>query len=189
MEDVKNIEEILINDEKEKKKSKKITLTNNSLLINKKNQKGNEGNFFRYSDTHQPSLLTSIDLKPGVNVKEGDGLKQGPLRIEESKHMSRKQFTLHQSMLLDATVNFHHQTLSEKIIPQVSLTHSKIQINSSKQQQVEKVPETNLLSPSFKKKSDSSSLPSSPMNNYNNNQEQHDINLVRKKGNKIKSKN
>ena len=78
------------------KKNNNQNETNNNTK-NKKNETVDP--FFRVSDTHQPSLLSVIELKAGVTLKEGDGQKAGPQRQEDMKHMSRQQFTSHQTTL------------------------------------------------------------------------------------------
>ncbi len=62
-------------------------------------KKGEEDAFFQVSNYQQPSLLATMTLTAGVNLKEGDGVKAGPKRPDDPKHMSRKQFTSHQTLM------------------------------------------------------------------------------------------
>eukprot|EP00750_Incisomonas_marina_P000269 INCI1021.1.p1 GENE.INCI1021.1~~INCI1021.1.p1 ORF type:complete len:544 (-),score=93.11 INCI1021.1:536-2167(-) len=49
--------------------------------------------------TKQPPLLSTIRLVPGVTLKEGSANKAGPPKPDDELHMSRSDFSAHQSRL------------------------------------------------------------------------------------------
>jgi hypothetical protein len=71
----------------------------------KKKKKGgsskqlNDDVFFKESTSQQPSLLQIMEVVGGVQLKEGDGSKQGPRRLEDPKKMSRATYKMHQTMV------------------------------------------------------------------------------------------
>jgi hypothetical protein len=86
--------------------------------------------FFRNADNHQPPLLTTIMLKAGVNLKEGEGQRAGPQRTEDSKHMSRKQFQTHQSFLDSQASAAGTNTLAAAESPKGGATSGKLTIEA-----------------------------------------------------------
>lgn len=62
-------------------------------------RKESEMTFFLESGVAQPPLTETIELAPGVVLREGEAVLEGPDLKSDPQHMSRKDFTMHQSML------------------------------------------------------------------------------------------
>jgi len=67
--------------------------------------------FYRSIGNVQPSLLSTIVLSPGVDVKEGEAGRTGPDRQEDPQHMSRKNFVDHQTVLETQSISSNNQLL------------------------------------------------------------------------------
>jgi len=63
-----------------------------------KNQEDPE-QFFRESDSQQPPLVNTMDLKTGVTLTEGEQKKAGPRAEDNPKRMTRSAFLMHQTLV------------------------------------------------------------------------------------------
>lgn len=55
--------------------------------------------FYVESNTVQPPLSDTITLNPGVVLRDGPAVIEGPVPEEDNAHMSRRDFSFHQSLL------------------------------------------------------------------------------------------
>ena len=65
----------------------------------KKSNQQDPDQYFRESNSQQPPLVQSMDIKTGVTLTEGEQKKVGPRAEENPKRMTRSAFLMHQTLV------------------------------------------------------------------------------------------